>query len=1040
MLLDRDDLARMVAAAATVGERLGGGFETLEPAGGATADALLRRWRDRVAGGRAAPFRRRLRAQGWTVAELRGALGPVRLRPGEPLPAWAAAVGEAVSRFSAAVLSAGPDRACAPAAPLRFEAVLLPFVAVARRRVGASPHARLLTARARAQLERALLRRLAADWGDALAVELAAFAAVRGWAEDEAEGAFVEHLRGGGLARLLLRLPVLARLAGTRVENWVGSTTELLARLAADRRMLRRAFGGGAALGRVCAVRAGLSDRHRGGRTVCALRFQSGCRVVYKPRPLAADAAWQALLRWLNARRAGPGLRVLEVLDRGGYGWMEHAAAAPCRGPRQAERFHRRAGALLCLAHALGGSDLHAQNVLACGAHPVLVDVEMLLGAAGARPRGSGAAAAHAASVLHTGLLPRWVTGPGGAVRRQGGLLRMDPSFRTAPDSGRAVGGAPPGGSPGVAGDARETEDARAVMAGFTRMYRALLRLRPALLAPGGPLAAFAGAEVRVLRRATWVYDVLLRRARHPAYLAGGVEHAVELDSLCRPWLAGAAPAGGWRALAQEHAALAAGDVPIFTVTAGGAVDEASTTAHRISGHRLRTLNLADLRVQRRLIRLAFQRERGDGASPPSHPSASPRIHRAHRTPDRPAPVWARAASGGANAVPSPVDFGEEALAIAEGLLRTAIRRADGEVTWLGPGAGRRAAFSPVGHGFAHGSAGIGLFLAACAAVDGGTRCRDAALRALRPLVRDLRGGAAPRLAAQLGVGGAAGMGGIVYALTRAAGLLGDCTLLAAAHAAAEAIESMRPGSIGKRSTETRSSGAGERRLDAYSGMAGAVLGLLALHRATRSAQALEGAVGCGQSLSRSLASPAGARLGRGLAHGLPGIAHALSQLHQATGDEDIRAAAERAFAAPEPPARRGAGSPTAWCSGAAGVGLARAAALGLMRDGAHASALDGALAVVEAAPLQPLDHPCCGSLGPVELMLVAADRLRRPELAAAAVERGTRVVRRARARRTYAMGIEDRYTPGFLQGAAGVGYQLLRLADPRLPCALLWE
>lgn len=1039
MQFDRDALTRIVSAAATLDERLSGGCEAPGPGDACDVDTWLTLWRKRVAGGRAEIFRRRLRGEGWTVARVRAALGPVPVRAGDPLPPWALVVGEAAARFSAA--AHGADRATCPGEPLPFQSVLLPFVAVARERAAASPHLRLLAPAARAHLERALLRRLCGDWDEALGVERDAFAALAGGAADrlgaasvpgmappgehegakrteEMEDAFLAHLRAGGLGMLLRRLPVLARLAGTRVENWVAATTELLARLAADRALLRRTFGAGRPLGRVCAIDAERSDPHRGGRTVSVLRFDSGCRVVYKPRPLALDAAWQELLRWLNAHAAGPTLRPLAVLDRGGHGWVEYAAAARC-APADAAAFHERAGALLCLAHALGGSDLHAENVVGCGPDPVLVDVEMLFGAGGGGP-GGGAAVAHRRSVLHTGLLPQWVPGPHGLARRQGGLVETGAIVgRKVPRSMATIRAAR-----SVTVD-RPPEDGRRVAAGFARMYRALLRLRPALLAADGPLAAFEGAEVRVLRRATWVYDVLLRRLRHPAYLAGGVEQGIELDTLCRPWLAGAAPAGGWRALRDERAALAAGDVPIFTLPLRRLLAP-STTAHRIG-----LLCEADLRMQRRLIRLACTGRAGGVRRPLAGVAASPggvgdgfaastaRVRR------RPTPVWARTDVGDDDPDESPVAFVDEALAIAEGLLRTLLRRSDGSVTWIGPGDTRRgSSFAPVGPGFAHGAAGVALFLAACAAADGGTRYRNAARRALRPLVRRLRRpGYAPRLADELGTGGAAGVGGIVYALTRAGTLLGDDELLAAAGSAARGIA---PAHV-----------EADRVLDVYSGSAGAVLGLLALHRTTGSADALERAAGCGLHLRARLRSGAAMR-GRGFAHGITGVAHALLQLSRATGDAEFQSEAERAFAVPEPPAR--GASATAWCSGAAGVGLAHAAAIDASAAVDRLATLEGALAIVGDAKPQPLDHPCCGNAGSIDLMLVAADRLARPALADAAARLAAAVVRRARSRRSYATGIEDRYTPGFLQGAAGVGYTLLRVADPRLPCALLWE
>ena len=47
----------------------------------------------------------------------------------------------------------------------------------------------------------------------------------------------------------------------------------------------------------------------RRGRTVCSLHFTSGCSVVYKPRSVRIDEAFNGLVDWLNGTGAAPALR-----------------------------------------------------------------------------------------------------------------------------------------------------------------------------------------------------------------------------------------------------------------------------------------------------------------------------------------------------------------------------------------------------------------------------------------------------------------------------------------------------------------------------------------------------------------------------------------------------------------------------------------------------------------------------------------------------------------------------------------------------------
>jgi lantibiotic modifying enzyme len=82
-------------------------------------------------------------------------------------------------------------------------------------------------------------------------------------------------------------------------------------------------------------------------------------------------------------------------------------------------------------------------------------------------------------------------------------------------------------------------------------------------------------------------------------------------------------------------------------------------------------------------------------------------------------------------------------------------------------------------------------------------------------------------------------------------------------------------------------------------------------------------------------------------------------------------------------------------------------------------------------------DHPCCGTLGRAELLLVTGQ----PERARAIAGK---VVSRARRERSYHISRdvpEARTSPAFFQGLSGIGYQLLRITQPeRLRSALAFQ
>lgn len=1022
--LSRAALVRMVEGAATFAERLGEDFVPAPGADPSIARGRLERWRELVARGDPERFARRLAWDGLDEAAALHGVGEVRLAQPGRLPAWAALVEEA---SAAARLLSPRARACdalleGTDAGLPYREVVLPFVHAARRRLAAAaPAHALLAPAAHLHFEAALLRRLCGHAERAVH----AFRNETGSAAKEG-GGFTGALLAEGLERLLARYPVLARILGEGALDWVQAGSELLARLAADRDELARTFGRGTDPGAVTAARAELSDPHGGGRTVSILRFQDGTIVVYKPRPLGAERAFAGVAEWLNGATEGPELRPLSVLDRGDYGWTAYAARGDCADAAAVERFRERCGALLCLAYLLGAEDLHDENVIACGEHPVLVDLEVLLrpsvrdeGMADTTGRPPGDQAQH--SVLAPGLLPRLHPRPDGTLLTIGGLV----------ESGQGGASA---NLPTLRGEPAPGDPAAAVERGFRRAYGALLAGRAALRAPVGPLAACGGNRVRVILRNTSVYVSLLQRTLTPRFLESGAERSIEADVLLRPTLRLAHRHRLWPALRDEARQVERMDIPAFHMPAGGtalptALGEvpgyADVSGLRRALEKLAALDERDLERQASRIRVAF---------------ASHRLRRG----------WAARHREASADGPAAGALGA-AREIAGWLEALAFPGTDGVPSWIGMAAGGT---EEAGNGLGHGRTGIGLFLAALAAVGGEARHRRLAAATLAP-VADAVGAAAGRAgaAAECGIGAANGIGGMAWGLLHAGRLLDAPALRSAAVHAAGALT---PAAIGE-----------DRELDVFGGAAGALLVLLALHRATGDARHLGAAAACGDRLlaAREADPASGLRawpragdrtLGTGFAHGAAGIAYALARLHRATGRPEFRAAAAEAFAFEGSLYRAGAGdwldhagqrealpatAPLcAWCHGAAGIGLARAASLDVLDTPGLRADLERALAAAERASPSGPSTLCCGAMGRAELVLRAARPLHQPALAERARALGGQTADRAARRGTYGAGtLDSAFTPGLLQGIAGIGFQLLRLHHPaRLPSVLL--
>ena len=390
--------------AATVDERLSGGFESL-PGLKRDADRAAKRlaaWCSSSASGDWELFDRRLRRDGNTVSGVLARFATARRSPSAALPEWCLD-----ADWIQLALRGSPSGTPTNRAP--FEHVFISLVEEADNRLWDSIDASVaerFTPSARADLRGLLIDGLSGLCAPALYDRFTLSAT--SYAD------FVSGVKTGGLSRLFGDKPVLLRLVATLIRQWYSAAGEFVTRLDQDLERVQHDILHGDAGGRVVHVEGGLSDPHCGGRSVLRVRFESGACVMYKPKDLRLDVAWHSLVERLNCV-APVQLRAAVAIAGDGYGWTEFVDHTPC-DDAGCGRFFRRAGAWLALFHCFAAGDIHHENLVAAGDHPVPIDVETLLQAAaadvdGVRPDAQAYQAAReliADSVTAVGLLPAY--------------------------------------------------------------------------------------------------------------------------------------------------------------------------------------------------------------------------------------------------------------------------------------------------------------------------------------------------------------------------------------------------------------------------------------------------------------------------------------------------------------------------------------------------------------------------------------------------------------------------------------------------------
>ena len=110
------------------------------------------------------------------------------------------------------------------------------------------------------------------------------------------------------------------------------------------------------------------------------LTLASGLKLAgKKPKDLGLEVTFNQFLDWCNQHSQLLDFKVIQVLNRDGYGWVEYVEHQPCLDEVAAERLYQRVGMLLCVLYALRATDCHREDLIASSEHLVLIDMETLL-------------------------------------------------------------------------------------------------------------------------------------------------------------------------------------------------------------------------------------------------------------------------------------------------------------------------------------------------------------------------------------------------------------------------------------------------------------------------------------------------------------------------------------------------------------------------------------------------------------------------------------------------------------------------------------
>jgi type 2 lantibiotic biosynthesis protein LanM len=856
--------------------------------------------------------------------------------------------------------------------------------------------------------------------------------------------AFVADLFSGRLGDVFLEYPLSGLQLVQMAEHWQSAVREFLDRVATDRAELQARFDVSLDA-TVTSIEVG-GDPHEDGRRVLVLHFSDDTSVVYKPRDLGAESAFFEFVAYVNRESELPTHETLTVWNKAEYGWMEHVEPEACHSPNGVKRYYRRVGNLVTLLHTLNFVDGHVENVIARGEYPVPIDLETIMQPTVSTDRSLSKQSSVSdvrSCLLRTGLLP--VVSPGADVS---GVAAFDgtagyveglrkPRF-TATNSGememsyehrRPVEGQ---SLPTLDGDETDPQcHYESLRRGYEEAYDFLCDHREELLNPEGPLTVFEDVQIRFLCRSTNEYTRTLDLLRTPAALRSGVAFDLQIESLYSA-LADDDTHGSLPTIYHaERRALWQSDVPRFTV-------QSDETELQFRGRPLCSyLETTPVESIRENVEQLSPRHRRRG----SH------LLTLAFAPDCPTrPVQFRGLT-----LPDTVEethdihYGGELERIEDRVVE-AKYDVDGTDTWISWESRDKGAYvSGIPDDLYEGRLGLGVYAAALHARTDSQDHESYLDGVLAPVVERVHAGQLDE--ERIGIGH--GLGSLVYGLTVAGDLAEEPQY---ASAARDVVDQ-----IGEEDIEADS------YHDVMGGNAGLVLALLALYDRTGDQSLIDTAVRAGDRLlSVAVDRDEGigwytvdeSRILTGMSHGNAGIAYALARLASETGAGRFESGARSAIAyeqtlydearknwpdlRPSTDDEYGEG----WCGGRSGGVLSRFAT---GRELSDHELRDSALHCLDSdasSELIPRDTLCCGNAGRISAFVEIGCNAGRTSHRDRAARLADKMVQRSRQLGTYVLPYqtEQRYFPSLFLGEPGIGYSLLRVENPDLPCLLLFE
>jgi len=191
---------------------------------------------------------------------------------------------------------------------------------------------------------------------------------------------FIQYLKErfsdkNNLIKFLTSYPVFTRILFERTEYFLTNTKDMINNLEKSASNIVSVFNTSLPL---CLTnyKGDSGDSHSKGKKVCILTINNEVDIVYKPKNLEVAREIREFQKYISHFDDQINFYIPKAIYAKNFTLEEKVKPFGVKNESEVKKFYQNFGQLIALAYILRGNDLHYENIIASGVHPVVIDLE----------------------------------------------------------------------------------------------------------------------------------------------------------------------------------------------------------------------------------------------------------------------------------------------------------------------------------------------------------------------------------------------------------------------------------------------------------------------------------------------------------------------------------------------------------------------------------------------------------------------------------------------------------------------------------------